>query len=330
MATADSGDVLPHLRTEAIRAVVGPTSADRGFAVAASGAVGRLRYDAATGRLSASVQGTAPSPYRVQVQLQEAYDDAAAAAKADAARTGATLVPAFDNAQVIAGQGTVMAEIIDELKGAPDVVIVDVGFALEDDEELSYDTRAPRRNATTLITLESAEQVVVVGSGDPVGLQRLVRASQDLGGIPSGRPLVVVNRVRASAVGADPQARIVEALGRFAGMEDLHLVPEDRETLDRLLLQGRVLAEGAPRSPAREAIRALAARVAVDNPLEELLDVGNGSRLLTMPIETAVLADAAGASSVTGVVAPCSASSRDAPPRRSPTRSGRPSDRSPR
>ena len=77
MATADSGDVLPHLRTEAIRAVVGPTSADRGFAVAASGAVGRLRYDAATGRLSASVQGTAPSPYRVQVQLQEAYDDAA-------------------------------------------------------------------------------------------------------------------------------------------------------------------------------------------------------------------------------------------------------------
>lgn len=141
-------------------------------------------------------------------------------------------------------------------------VVVDCGFCLEDDEELSYDTRAPRRNATTLITLESAEQVVVVGSGDPVGLQRLVRASQDLGGIPSGRPLVVVNRVRASAVGADPQARIVEALGRFAGMEDLHLVPEDRETLDRLLLQGRVLAEGAPRSPAREAIRALAARVA--------------------------------------------------------------------
>ena len=109
---------------------------------------------------------------------------------------------------------------------------------------------------------ECAGEVVVVGSGDPVGLQRLVRASQDLGGIPSGRPLVVVNRVRASAVGADPQARIVEALGRFAGMEDLHLVPEDRETLDRLLLQGRVLAEGAPRSPAREAIRALAARVA--------------------------------------------------------------------
>ena len=42
-------------------------------------------------------------------------------------------------------------------------VVVDCGFCLEDDEELSYDTRAPRRNATTLITLESAEQVVVVG-----------------------------------------------------------------------------------------------------------------------------------------------------------------------
>ncbi|ADG76796.1 hypothetical protein TPAU25S_03490 [Tsukamurella paurometabola] len=45
---------------------------------------------------------------------------------------------------------------------------------------------------------------------------------------------------------------------------------------------------------------ALAARVAIENPLESLLDVGNGSRLLTMPVETAVLADTAGASSVSG------------------------------
>ncbi|MBC9958028.1 threonine ammonia-lyase IlvA [Yimella sp. cx-51] len=57
----------------------------------------------------------------------ESYDDAAAAAKADAARTGATLVPAFDDPRVVAGQGTVMAEVIDELKDVPDVVLVPVG-----------------------------------------------------------------------------------------------------------------------------------------------------------------------------------------------------------
>ncbi|WP_019201345.1 DUF2470 domain-containing protein [Tsukamurella sp. 1534] len=45
---------------------------------------------------------------------------------------------------------------------------------------------------------------------------------------------------------------------------------------------------------------ALAQRVAEQNPLEGLLDVGYGSRLLTMPIESAVLADASGASSVSG------------------------------
>lgn len=73
MAIADSGDVLPHVRTEAIRAVVGSTMADRGFEIAARGAVGRLRYDAAGGVVDASVRGTAPSPYRVRVQVQEVY-----------------------------------------------------------------------------------------------------------------------------------------------------------------------------------------------------------------------------------------------------------------
>src|SRR5690606_13640166 len=58
--------------------------------------------------------------------------------------------------------------------------VVDCGFSLEQDEALSYDTRAPRRNAATLSALEVADQVVVVGTGDPIGLQRLVRGLGDL------------------------------------------------------------------------------------------------------------------------------------------------------
>lgn len=57
----------------------------------------------------------------------ETYDDAAAAAKADSAESGATLVPAFDHEQIIAGQGTVTAEILEQLDGTPDLVIVPVG-----------------------------------------------------------------------------------------------------------------------------------------------------------------------------------------------------------
>lgn len=55
------------------------------------------------------------------------YDDAAVAAADDAARTGATLVPAFDDPLVVAGQGTVAREITEVLGHAPDVLVVPVG-----------------------------------------------------------------------------------------------------------------------------------------------------------------------------------------------------------
>nr|WP_090341804.1 threonine ammonia-lyase IlvA [Mycolicibacterium malmesburyense]CRL71880.1 threonine dehydratase [Mycolicibacterium malmesburyense] len=55
------------------------------------------------------------------------YDDAAAAALEDIARTGATLVPPYDDLRTMAGQGTIAAEILDQLDGEPDLVVVPVG-----------------------------------------------------------------------------------------------------------------------------------------------------------------------------------------------------------
>ena len=57
----------------------------------------------------------------------EIYDDAAREAHADAAQTGATLVHAFDDARVVAGQGTAIREAVEQLGHAPDVVVVPVG-----------------------------------------------------------------------------------------------------------------------------------------------------------------------------------------------------------
>lgn len=57
----------------------------------------------------------------------ETYDDSAAAAAEEAVRTGAVLVPAFDDPRTVAGQGTVAAEIVAQLGGAPDVLAVPVG-----------------------------------------------------------------------------------------------------------------------------------------------------------------------------------------------------------
>lgn len=57
----------------------------------------------------------------------DTYDDAAAAALQDAARTGAVLVPAFDDPRTIAGQGTVLREAVGQLGAAPDLVVLPVG-----------------------------------------------------------------------------------------------------------------------------------------------------------------------------------------------------------
>lgn len=139
--------------------------------------------------------------------------------------------------------------------------VIDCGFSLEDDEELSYDTLAPRRNAATLTSLGVADQVLAVGAGDPIGLQRLVRGLQELGTVASPAPTVVINRVRASAVGPRPERRISEALARFAGIEGPRFIPHDLATLDGALLTGQSLAEAAPDSEVRRSLMVLASEV---------------------------------------------------------------------
>jgi threonine dehydratase len=61
------------------------------------------------------------------VLIGATYDDAAAAAKADAQQSGATMVAPFDDPRTIAGQGTVAREVLDQLGVTPDVVVMPVG-----------------------------------------------------------------------------------------------------------------------------------------------------------------------------------------------------------
>jgi Flp pilus assembly CpaE family ATPase len=140
------------------------------------------------------------------------------------------------------------------------VTVVDLGFCLEQDEELSFDTAAPRRNGATLATLDAADTVLAVGAADPVGMQRLVRGLAQLREVlPGALPRVVLNRVRRGTVGSEPEGQLAEALERFAGVRDPAYVPEDRETLDAALLQARALHEVDPGSKARVALAGIAA-----------------------------------------------------------------------
>ena len=127
------------------------------------------------------------------------------------------------------------------------VVVVDCGFSLEDDEELSYDTMAPRRNAATLTTLALADEVVVVGGCDPVGLQRLVRGLQELGTVPAPPPTVVREPGPVRSGRRQPGAAGVRGAGPVRGGERGALrARTTRRALDTALLEGRALVECAP------------------------------------------------------------------------------------
>ncbi|MGL5864592.1 MAG: AAA family ATPase [Dermatophilaceae bacterium] len=150
-------------------------------------------------------------------------------------------------------------DILRLARGVVDHVVVDAGFAIEDDEELSYDTVAPRRNAATLTALEHADALVVVGASDPVGLQRLVRAVQDLAMICAPSPMVVVNKVRTGVAGHRPEQAVREVLRRFAGMDGLRMLPWSPDECDAALLAGRTLTETAPAAPLTRSVAELAA-----------------------------------------------------------------------
>jgi Flp pilus assembly CpaE family ATPase len=141
--------------------------------------------------------------------------------------------------------------------------VVDCGFCLEQDEELSYDTAAPRRNGATLAVLEAADVVLGVTAADPVGLSRYVRALPECAALTKHAPVTVANRLRRGVVGGgEPRRQIAAALDRYAGIAVAHGVPDDREALDAALAAGRTLAEAAAKSPTRTAIRDIAVHLA--------------------------------------------------------------------
>ena len=147
---------------------------------------------------------------------------------------------------------------ITALRRWADYVVLDTGFSLESDEEISSDLFAPRRNAATLAALGIADRVVACGLADPVGMARFLRAWSDLTEvITTHRVHVVMNRVRSSAVGPAPAAQVSSALRRFGGIDAAVLVPHDQAGVDAAVLSGRTLRDAAPRSPARLGILGL-------------------------------------------------------------------------
>lgn len=106
------------------------------------------------------------------------YDLAAEAALADVARTGATLVPPYDDLRTIAGQGTVAVEMLDQLgklgTGEPDLVVVPVGGGGCIAGITTY--LAERTTNTAVLGVEpagAAAMMAALAAGEPVTLDHV-------------------------------------------------------------------------------------------------------------------------------------------------------------
>lgn len=99
------------------------------------------------------------------------YDLAAEAACDDVARTGATLVPPYDDLRTMAGQGTIAVELLNQLDREPDLVIVPVGGGGCISGITTY--LASRTTGTAVLGVEpagAASMVAALAEGEPVTL----------------------------------------------------------------------------------------------------------------------------------------------------------------
>ena len=104
----------------------------------------------------------------------DTYDDSAALAAAHATSSGATLVPAFDHPHVVVGQGTVIAEAVEQLGRVPDVVVLPVGGGgLIAGNLLWLAEHAPGTRVVGVEPAGAASMAAAVVAGRPVDLDHV-------------------------------------------------------------------------------------------------------------------------------------------------------------
>ena len=253
--------------------VWGPHGAPGRTTVAAS-----LAHGLARGGQALLVDADLEAPSLVQV-LGMPEDSSALAtaarlathARLDAEAFERILAPAGPGTRLLSGLGrggrwrelppASMAEVWRRCRQTAPWTVVDVagGQAVDDVDDFTLE---PGRTAMVAALLKEADVVVVVGAGDPVGVRRLIAHLADAEtGTWRGRVEVVVNRVRASVAGPSPERAVREALGRFGGVANPVLLPDDQASADRCLLEGSSVLEGAPGSALGAALAALVDRV---------------------------------------------------------------------
>ena len=123
------------------------------------------------------------------------------------------------------------------------------------------------RDSLLASVLTKAAKVVLVSGCDPVAAQRFLRTKEFLVELePNLSPLVAVNRFRTSALGNRAKDELIETYLTLAQLRIDVFIPEDRENVDKAMLNGLPLALLKRSSPARVAIAELAKQLLVSAP----------------------------------------------------------------
>ena len=155
-----------------------------------------------------------------------------------------------------------LAAIVERARAGAQVVI-DTGFSLEQDPVADVGVR-PERNGLTVEALEAAEEILLVGSADPVGLARLARAVAEAHELlPAPVLRVVVNRMRPTL--GWRESDVVAMLAGFGHNVGVHFLPDDQPAVDRALVAGRTLVESGE-SPLTRAVAGLVDAMARPQP----------------------------------------------------------------
>lgn len=137
-------------------------------------------------------------------------------------------------------------EQIAELGRTRGHVVIDTGPFLEIDPNAELAGRAAR-NGLTVEALRVADEIVVVGTPDPIGIARLARSLVELRELVGPSPVhLAINRQRPTL--GWTTAQIEELVAGFGRLANVCSLPEDRDSVDRALVTGRALRElgGSP------------------------------------------------------------------------------------
>ncbi len=154
-----------------------------------------------------------------------------------------------------------LQEVLRSAAARAETVVVDCGFG----GEWAHGTASPRgREALVAAGLEVADQLVVVGGAEPVGLTRLARLLVDARQVrPGGIEHVVVNRMRPGLGWREHE--IADMVARVSPRARTQAAPFDLDSVDAAARGGRSVVE-LGESPLALALRELAAAVSGASP----------------------------------------------------------------